>query len=417
MILSKLSTPKLLLHKKQQEIWLDKNRFKVIVCGRRFGKTHYVREKLSFLTNNRNHLYWYVAPTYSLAKDLLWEPLKERWDALGWLYQKDESRLMIKRMKTRTVIQLKSAQKERSLRGKGLDGVFLDEMSDIPLQCWTHAIRPALSDKRGFAEFLGTPKGMNHFYDLFNNAKSRKTWSAFLFKTIDSPLFQTEEGLKEIEDAKMDLDPKTFKQEYEASFESFAGRIIYAFDRSKHNTDYKYDPSLPIYVGQDFNRNPMAGVLFQKVSGKMIAFAEMVIPTSSTQEICDIIKQTFPNWMKHGVIFRPDATGSRMTSNSSKSDHAIIKESGFKVETKFSNPRRVDRWAACNKALEQGVCLINIKKCPKLTRELENLCYKESTCEIDLKDPSMGHVFDAFGYNIHTEYPVIQRLTPKVYSY
>lgn len=416
-MLMKNSSSNLLLHLKQQEIWKDKNRFKVIVCGRRFGKTHYVREKLTFLSKNVNHLYWYVAPTYSMAKDLLWEPLKERWDALGWLYSKDESRLVIKRRKSGCVIQLKSAQKERSLRGKGLDGVFLDEMSDIPLHCWTQAIRPTLSDKRGFAEFLGTPKGMNHFYDLYNNAKSRKTWTPFAFKTIDSPLFQTEEGMREIEDARLDLDPRTFRQEYEASFESFGGRIVYAFDRSKHNTDYRYDPSLPIYVGQDFNRNPMAGVLFQKVGGRMVAFEEMVIPTSSTQEVCDIIKYKFPNWQTHGVIFRPDATGSRMTSNASRSDHVIIRENGFKVETKFSNPRRVDRWAACNKAFEQGLCLINTQKCPKLVKELEGLCYKEGTCEIDLKDPSMGHVFDGFGYNIHAEYPVLLRSTPRVYTY
>jgi len=387
------------------------------VCGRRFGKTWYIKERLSFLSQNPKKLYWYIAPTYGMARDLLWDDLKAYWDKLKWGYKKDEQRLMLTRLRTGTVIQLKSAEKERSLLGKGLNGVFFDEFSDIKPNIWYQSVRPALSDKLGFAEFFGTPRGHNHFYQLFNDAKTKDNWSYHQFMTIDSPYFQTPQGLAEIEEAKRDLDPRTFRQEYEASFETFGGRIVYAFDRAQHDTDYHYDPNLPIYIGQDFNRNPMSGVLFQKVAGKMIAFEEMVIPTSSTQEVCDIIRQKYPQAIYRGVIFRPDASGARRTSNSSRSDHQIIKDNGYTVETKLSNPRRIDRWAACNRALEQGLCLINTKKCPKLVKELESVVYKEGTCEPDIKDALTGHVFDAFGYNLHYEYPIIKTQDAFQYNY
>jgi len=352
-----------------------------------------------------------------MAKELLWGPIKERWDQLGWKYDKDEARMVIKRQSTGCTIALKSAEKERSLRGKGLNGVFFDEFSDIKKVIWTHAIRPALSDKLGFAEFLGTPKGMNHFYDLFCDAKVRADWATFQFTTLQSPFFQTSAGQAEIVTAMQDLDSKTFRQEYEASFENFGGLIMYAFDRGKFNTDYSYNPELPIYIGQDFNRNPMSGVLFQKVAGKLIAFEEMSVPTSSTDEVCRMILEKFPKAVQRGVIFRPDASGSRRTSNSSRSDHEIIRSYGLKIDVGASNPRRIDRWASGNKAFENGTVLINTKKCPKLTREFETIAYKEGTCEPDIRDALVGHLFDAFGYNVYYDYPLIKQISARVQNY
>lgn len=395
-----------LLHVGQKKIYKANKRFGVAVCGRRFGKTWTIKEWLSILSAQKKKYYWYVAPTYGDAKDLLWEPLKERWDQLGWAYYSNEQRLIIKRRKTQTIIQLKSAEKERSFRGRGLDGIFWDEYQDIDPKTWA-AARPALSDKKGFSYFFGTPKGHNHLYELFNDAKTREDWFHFHARTIDSPFFQTEAGKKEIEDAKRDLDPRTYRQEYEATFESFGGLITYAFDRNKHHIDYEYNPELPIYVGQDFNRHPMAGVLFQKVAGRLIAFKEMVIPTSSTDEVCRIIKDKYSNWQRRGVIFRPDATGKRRTSNSSFSDHEIIKNHGFSIQVSSANPRKVDRWSSTNRAFENDQLLINTKQCPNLVKELETLCYKEGTCEIDIKG-NKGHVFDAFGYAVYGEFPIIK---------
>jgi hypothetical protein len=406
-------------HPGQLQIWKSKKRFNVTVAGRRFGKTTLGKEKLAKYSQVRRGLFWYIGPTRGQAKDLMWEELKDTFRYYGWKFSKNEQDLTLTRTLTQCRIAVKSADKEDRLRGKGLNGVILDEFQDMKKKVWTECVRPALSDKRGWADFIGTPKGFNHFYDLYQAARKNSDWGAFSFKTIDSPLFQTPEGRAEIEAAKRDLDERTFRQEYEASFETFSGRICYAFDRVIHHSPITYDPNLAIIVGQDFNRNPMAGVLFQKVGGRLIAIDEMVINTSSTDEICRIIKEKYPNWIRHGVIFHPDATGSRRTSNSSKSDHQIIKDHGFIVQVGTKNPNRVDRWASCNRSLEKDQVLINTERCPKLVNELEKLSYKEGTCEPDIsnKEGQQGHVFDGFGYAVFYHFPVVKPGKARVQYY
>lgn len=403
-------------HPGQLLSWLDPARFKVHVCGRRWGKTVKIRERLCKVSEKRNSQYAYIAPTRFQAKDLMWDPLLERFDQFKWRHKANVSELSIIRLGSNSKIMLKSAEVADRMRGLSLDGAFFDEFQDQGIDIWQKIVRPALSDKRGFAEFYGTPKGYNHFYELYQMAKSESDWASFLFHTKDSPFFQTPEGLAEIDAARRVLDLKTFRQEYEASFETYGGRIIYAFDRARHKSDLTYDPTLPLRLGMDFNRNPMTAVAFHNVGGKTIAVKELFILTSSTQEMCDIIKTTFPNWRNQNVTIRPDATGARRTSNTNRSDHEIIRDNGFKVEVNLRNPYRTDRWAACNKAFEEDLALINLSECPKLVKELETISYKEGTCEIDLKsDPLLGHLFDSFGYNIVTDHPVIKPKQMKIY--
>ena len=390
-------------HIGQKEVWYDFNRFKVVISGRRWGKTLLAREKLVQSSTYKSGNFWYIAPTRGHAKDLLWEDLKNRFDQLKWKYKKDETELSIKRLRTNTKITLKSAETYDRLRGKGLNGVIFDEVADIEKKAWTEAVRPALSDKLGWAMFLGTPKGMNWVYDLAMAAKSKKNWALYEFKTIDSPFFQTPEGQQEIEDARLDLDEITFRQEYEASFENFSGRVCYAFDRRTNHSDYKYDNATGIIVGMDFNVLPMSACLFQRVSGKLIQFGELAINTSNTDEMCREIYRQFPN---NNIIVRPDASGKNRYTSASRSDFEIIRSHGYNIEVDLTNPKRVDRWASQNRAYEKQLAMINTIKCPKTTKDLETLCYKEGTCEPDLKGILHGHLFDANGYAIFKEFPI-----------
>jgi hypothetical protein len=391
-------------HNPQLEMWKCPTRFMVAVAGRRLGKTFLAREKLCKASETRKGLYWYVAPTRLHAKELLWEDLKERFDQLGWKYKKDETALSITRKKTGCQIVLKSAERPERLRGKGLNGVIFDECADIKRETWTKSVRPSLSDKLGWAWFLGTPKGYNWYHDLYQAAKVEGNWTSYSFKTVDSPFFQTPEGLQEIEDAKKDLDLRTYRQEYEASFETYSGRICYAFDRNKNHTDYTFNSDNgAVICGIDFNVLPMSAVLKQRVGNKLIQFGEVSLQTSSTDELCKVIKS---KGFGVPLIARPDATGANRHSSSSKSDHVILKEHGFILEVKKTNPPRVDRWAAQNRAYERQLTMINTKECPKTTKDLETVCYKEGTCEPDLKGILHGHLFDADGYSIYIDYPI-----------
>lgn len=393
-------------HPIQKHIWNNRRRFSVWVAGRRIGKTTLEKELLAHSSQTRKGLYWYVGPTRGHAKELMWEELKDTYKYYGWKYSKNEVDLSITRTLTQCRTVLKSGDTPARLIGKGLNGILFDEMSDIKPECWFKAARPALSDKLGWAFFAGTPKGYNYFYELYNNAKTSNDWVAFTHRTIDSPFFQTPEGLAEIAAARQDLDEKTFKQEYEASFETFAGRVCYAFDRLHNNTLIEYDPNLTLYVGQDFNRTPMSSCLFQLHAGRSIQFGELSLHTSSTDEVCRVLKERFPNWKNHGVIFRPDATGNRKTSNSSHSDFEIIKQHGFKIEASSVNPNRIDRWASVNRAFERGQSLINVKNCPRTVKDLESVVYRPGTSEPDTSDALSGHLFDAHGYFIHREFPI-----------
>lgn len=374
----------------------------MLIAGRRFGKTTLAREMLLRASEKRKSVNFYVAPTRTQAKDVLWQQLKDRILELKWHVSINESELKITRSNG-SIIGLKSAEKPGRLRGLGIDLIIFDEYPEYRTnEIWFEVARPALSDKMGKAVFIGTPKGFGHAYDMFNNAKIDPEWSAYTYKTIDSPFFQTPEGYAEIEAAKRNLSERDFKQEYEASFENFAGRIYYAFDRGDAHSSATFNRDLPYVVGQDFNRSPMSSCIFQRFGSEFVQVDEVFLQVSNTDEVCRMIKNKFgPNG-----TFRPDATGARTTSNSQQSDHVIIRSHGFGIQARPTNPSRVDRWASVNRAYEKGLLKINVEKCPRTVKDLEVICYKEGTCEPMLTDPMLGHLADAHGYAIYIEFPI-----------
>ncbi len=399
-------------HEGQLRVWRDPSRFKALVCGRRWGKTFLAVEMLLKASDRRRSVNVYVAPTRLQAKELVWDALKTRFVQLGWRCRPNESELRIKRPNGAQII-LKTAERPDRIRGLGIDFIVFDEVGEYKSSdIWTQVVRPALSDKGGSAVFMGTPKGFNFFYDIYNDAKTRENWSAFTFKTIDSPFFKTKAGLEELEWAKRDLSEKDYRQEYEASFEAHSGRIYYAFDREKNNIEYDYNPDLPIIVGQDFNRSPMASALFQKVGDTLIQFDELWLATGDTEQTCRALKERYRNAK---VRFRPDATGVRKTSNSTYSDFDIIrKHFGHNaIQSKGGNPRKVDRWAATNRAYEKGWVRTVVKRCKHTVDDREKMIYKEGVCDVNLTDPFMGHMADAADYAIYREFPIINKRTSK----
>lgn len=395
-------------------LWQSKARFKVVVAGRRWGKTMWLRETLLRATEKPGACVVYVAPTRTQAKDILWTQLKNRLDDLGWYYSSNESELKITRGNEST-LELKSAEKPGRLRGRGIDKIAFDEFAEYRSdEIWTQVARPALSDRRGSAIFTGTPKGFNHLHQIYQDAKTKDNWEAFSFKTIDSPFFQTPEGRAEVEEARRNLLERDFLQEYEASFENFAGRVYYAFDRAACNADVDYVSGLPVIVGMDFNKNPMTCTLHQKHGGTLVQFGEIYLQASDTPEMCRTIRYHYPDAK---IIVRPDATGSRSYSvNKNLSDHHILREFGFEVDCMNTNPSRVDRWASVNRAFEKGWSKINVAKCPKTVKDLEVICYKEGTCDPDLRDKMLGHISDGHGYAVYREFPIMGEVTQSYYA-
>jgi len=397
------------LSKPQQTIADDTSRFKVVIAGRRFGKTHLAIRELCYHARIPDREVWYVAPTYKMSKNIVWKKLKAKLLDLKWAKKVNETELSIL-LKNGTTIALKGADNADSLRGVGLDYLILDEFADIDPSAWFEVLRPTLADKQGKALFIGTPKGIaNWSYDMYQNElRDSTSWKSFQFTTIDGGNVKPEE----IESAKKDLDERTFRQEFMATFETYAGRIYYSFDRA-HNVliPEQYDTNV-IYTGWDFNIDPMSVVIAVRHGDSLHVIDEIRMFSSNTQEAVEEIKSRYP---KSRIWAYPDpASRQRKTSAGGSTDLTILQNAGFVVKVPNSHTPVRDRINAVNSRLcdTTGIRHLFIDPKCKFTLEgLERHTYKEGTTQPD-KDSGYDHMMDALGYMVDYMFPIRRDIDP-----
>lgn len=388
----------------QKNILSDDTRFVVLVAGRRFSKTFIAINSLAKHARHPNRKCMYVAPTYRMARQIAWEDLKSMLRERNWIKKINESNLEII-LVNGSIIMMRSADNKDSIRGIGLDYVVIDEAADIPglQETWQAVIRPTLSDREGDAMIIGTPKGKGFLFDLFNNAKTAKDWKSYQYTTAQGGQVSEEE----LAQARLDLDERTYKQEYEAGWVEFAGSIYYSF--GDHNIVQKPVPlanGSQIHIGWDFNISPQCVVIAYKSTTGLHIFDEIEIYGSDTQEMCNEIRQRYPDCR---YIAYPDASGARrQTSSGGLSDHIIIQNAGFKLITGSKNPPVKDRIASVNSVLKADNIRLTIDpKCSKIINGLRKHTYKEGTRQPE-KDGAtdFSHFNDALGYMIYANYPV-----------
>ena len=210
------------LHDKQREVFDDPHRFRIVAAGRRFGKSRLAAWLLLIeALKSESKDVFYVAPTFQQAKDIMWGVLKELGrDVIQSAHENTSVLTLVNGRK----IYLKGADRPDTLRGVGLHFLVIDEYADIKPNVWEQILRPALADVQGKALFIGTPKGRNHFYELYKYAEDGKDddWKAFHFSSYDNPLIPE----SEIEAAKTSMSSFAFRQEFLASFQA-ASRDIF----------------------------------------------------------------------------------------------------------------------------------------------------------------------------------------------
>jgi hypothetical protein len=194
---------------------LDESRFVVAVCHRRFGKSvmainHLIREALR--CDKPNPRYAYVAPTYTQSKRIAFDYLVEYTRPLNPTVNISELRVDFYGRR----ISLYGADHPDSLRGIYLDGVVLDEIGDMNPKVWNEVLRPALADRKGWALFIGTPKGANHFKDLRDRADKEPGWRLFEFRASETGILPKEE----LDAARLEMGDSKYKQEFLCSFDS-----------------------------------------------------------------------------------------------------------------------------------------------------------------------------------------------------
>jgi len=390
----------------QSEIFCSNSRFRVCVAGRRFGKSYLAAtELLQAAISGKNRNVFYCAPTYGMSKEIEWDMLLSMIPD-EYLIKTNETALTIKLINGST-ISLKGAEKPNNLRGRALDFVVLDEFADMRPEAWYEVLRPSLSDRHSEdsptrALFIGTPKGRNHFYDLWaKGIDGADEWASFQYTTIQGGNVAEDE----IDQAKSDLDERTFNQEYCAEFVTYAGLIYYNFERASSVVKYKDDGGV-LHIGMDFNTDPMSAVVAIRKGNTLICIDEIVIYGSNTDEMAKEIHQRYPN--RQTIIYPDPAARQRKTSAAGRTDLSILQNSGFMTKAISSHPAIRDRINAVNSRLKSGNGerhLFFTDKCKQVIKSLERQTYKEGTSQPN-KDDGYDHMNDALGYLVEYLFPV-----------
>ena len=404
----KLSPPQKIIAK-------DPSRFKVVVAGRRFGKTMLSIRELCYHARLPNQEIFYVTSSYRAAKMIVWKPLKRRLIDLRWVKKINESELSIT-LKNGSTISLKGAENPDSLRGPSLSYVVIDEAADCHIETlWGEILRPALADQQGGALFIGTPKGKNNpLYDIYVKAKNTRNWNAFTFTTIDGGFVTPEE----IEAAREDMSERQFNQEFLATFETYENRVAWGFDRDTHVIDMPKDISTSIiHVGMDFNVSPATAAICvkHKIDDQecMVQIDEINLYSSNTDEMVEEIKNRYP---KSKVFVYPDPSGNqRRTSAGGNTDHKILENAGFIVKAPRKHDPVRDRINAINAQFTNanGVKrLFIVNTCKHTISSLDKYTFKEGT-QIPDKTQGFDHMFDALSYCIAYLFPIKKKVENK----
>ena len=392
----------------QQEVKNDNARFKVLICGRRWGKTVFSISQLLEHASKPNQKVWYVAPTYRQAEQIVWTQLKDILRLKHWAKKLNETRLSANLING-SIIALKGADNYDGLSGVGLNFLCIDEFADVNDKAWYEVLRPTLSDTQGKALFCGTPKGFNWAYELYKKGQVKdEGWSSWQYTTLDGGFVSVDE----IESARADLDERTFKQEYEASFVTYSGSVYYAFDRRENVKDIQMVDS-PIHIGLDFNIDPMSAVCFQIKNNIVNVFDEIVIYGSNTDEMVNEIYNRYGR--RHITIYPDPSSKANRTSAGGRTDLSILRNANFLVKLHNQAPLIRDRINAVNSRLlgaDDVRRLFVDKKCLNVIRSLERQIYKEGTSQPD-KEQGYDHMNAALGYAFQILYPVRRNFISK----
>ena len=252
---------------------INKHRWSVLVCHRRFGKTvcminHLIKSAL--MCKHKNPRFAYIAPTFKQAKSIAWDYMKQ-FTAKIPATKFNETELRVD-LPNGARITLLGAENSDGLRGIYLDGCVIDEYANIEGKLFAEIIRPALSDRKGYCVFIGTPAGMNNnFYDLYQHANGADDWFNYKAKASDTKIVDPEE----LEKAREVMGEKKYLQEFECDWIANIEGAIYGdeiakLDDKKQLARVPYDPTLPVSTSWDLGVADHSSIIFFQQKGTAI---------------------------------------------------------------------------------------------------------------------------------------------------
>ncbi len=307
---------------------LDKHRFVVAVMHRRAGKTvaainHLIKSAIQ--CEKPNPRLAYIAPTYGQAKRIAWDYLLEYTRPLGAIANIAELRVDFWGRR----ISLYGSDNPDSLRGQYFDGVCLDEVGDQNPKIWNEIIRPALADRLGWALFIGTPKGNNHFHDLAERAKTEADWSFLEFKASQTKIIPEQE----LKAALREMGQDKYDQEFECSFNaavegSYYGSIINDLEANGRIAEFPRDDLCRSFTAWDIGMGDSTAIWVAQVAGKEVRLLDCVENHGVGLDwyvswLRENNYQSFDHILPHDVEVRELGTG--------KSRKEVLQEAGLNV--------------------------------------------------------------------------------------
>ena len=392
----------------QSQIALDKHRYRVCVCGRRFGKTTLAAWEMfakAVMTSDGRIVY--IAPTFAQARDIAWVELKKVCAQLA--VDTNESRLEIKvknRYGSTSMISLHGWESVETMRGQKYNMLILDEISNMRdfWTSWQEVLRPALTDNKGEVMFIGTPNGFNHLYDLYNMENDLikgQDYKSFHFTTYDNPHMPVEE----IEKAKIEMTDDKFAQEYMADFRKMEGLVYKEFDRKLHLTEDLPELVVETLGGVDFGyRNPTAIVTVKKDYDCNYWVTDEWYKTEQTEDqVIDKVAS-----LKFNKVY-PDPENASAVS--------AMEKKGINIrEVTKGKGSIVSGIKKVREMFKQNKIRIH-KSCIHLVQELESYAYPDWSPEKNPDELPIGkddHALDALRYVIMMD-SVATSTAPKVH--
>ena len=308
---------------------VDQHRFVVGVAHRRMGKTVAALNQLikSSLENGLpSPRYAYISPTYGQSKRVAWDYLTHFVRPLNAMANITELRVDFLGRR----IQLFGSDNPDSLRGQYFDGVVLDEIGDQNPKIWNEIIRPSLSDRKGYCLFIGTPKGNNHFKDLYDRADKEEGWAALQFRASETNLIDEEE----LRSARKEMGDDKFNQEFECSFNaavegSYYGKIIGELEEKNRMCEITRDDLCQTYVAWDLGMGDSTALWVAQNAGQEVRLMDYVENHGQGLDwyvnwLKDNKWETAEQLLPHDVAVRELGTG--------KSRLEVLRESGLNVK-------------------------------------------------------------------------------------
>jgi len=274
--------------------------------------------------------YAYIAPYYSQAKSIAWDYLLRYSQPV--LAKANQSELWIE-LVTGARIRLLGAENCDALRGNYLDGVVMDEFADMKPSIWGAVVRPLLSDRKGWATFIGTPKGHNAFWEIYNNATKDPNWYVKVLRASQTGILDK----AELEDAAKAMTEDQYLQEFECDFESailgaYFGKEMRQLTDDGRIREVEYDPLFPVHTAWDLGYSDDTAIWFFQVvhgeircldyhssNGQPVAFYAGIIQSREKER--GYVYGT--HWLPH------DARARTLSSNRS-----VIEQLGDKIPLK-----------------------------------------------------------------------------------